>query len=73
MLFPPVYEPRDKKIKKIVGLIISMSGVILYTVFEIKNKKELHPIVNEEKMALKSSENLLAKETFAQISDDDQK
>ena len=73
MLFPPVYEPRDKKIKKIVGLIISMSGVILYTVFEILNKKKLNPIVNEEKMALKSSENLLAKETFAQISDDDQK
>ena len=43
MLFPPVEEPREKKIKKIFGLCVSMVGVILYTIFEIKNKEKQSP------------------------------
>ena len=70
MMFPPVMEPREKKIKKIIGLIISMSGVILYTIFEIKNKKK-------EKVPLSSlndsNQNLLIKEeSFQQVSDEEQ-
>jgi solute carrier family 35 protein E3 len=38
LMFPPKVEPIEKKIKKIVGLCIAMVGVILYTVFQIKNK-----------------------------------
>jgi solute carrier family 35 protein E3 len=38
LMFPPAEEPYEKKIKKIGGLCISMVGVVLYTVFEIRNK-----------------------------------
>jgi solute carrier family 35 protein E3 len=38
IMFPPTAEPPGKKIKKISGLGVSMVGVILYTVFEIRNK-----------------------------------
>lgn len=40
LMFPPTQEPRHKKIKKIAGLVVSMCGVILYTVFEMKRPKE---------------------------------
>ena len=73
IMFPPVSEPRDKKIKKIIGLIISMTGVILYTIFEIKNKKkETHlPHLSDRNESTKNNENLLVKETFAQVSDEE--
>ena len=39
LMFPPVEEPTEKKVKKIIGLVISMCGVIMYTYFEIMNKR----------------------------------
>jgi solute carrier family 35 protein E3 len=38
LMFPTPEDPPEKKIKKIVGLCVSMLGVVLYTVFEIRNK-----------------------------------
>jgi solute carrier family 35 protein E3 len=38
LMFPPKEEPPEKKIKKIAGLCVAMVGVILYTIFQIKNK-----------------------------------
>lgn len=53
LLFPPVQEPTDKKIKKIFGLVVSMIGVIMYTYFEIQNKKKI-PGPGNETIPLKS-------------------
>jgi hypothetical protein len=36
IMFPPTAEPPEKKIRKIAGLCVSMVGVILYTIFEIR-------------------------------------
>jgi solute carrier family 35 protein E3 len=40
LMFPTAEEPPQKRIKKIAGLCVSMVGVILYTVFEIRNKEQ---------------------------------
>ena len=41
ILFPSKQESHEQFVKKIIGLCISMFGVILYTIFEISNKKKL--------------------------------
>jgi solute carrier family 35 protein E3 len=40
MMFPSKDEPVKKKVRKIGGLAIAMVGVVLYTIFEIKNKED---------------------------------
>ena len=42
-MFPAKEESSEQFIKKIIGLSISMFGVILYTYFEMTNKKENPP------------------------------
>lgn len=48
ILFPPTEEPREKKVKKIIGLVVSMCGVILYTVFEMKKANPPQEVRAEE-------------------------
>ena len=43
-MFPAQHESSEQFKKKIIGLSISMVGVILYTIFEIQNKKESEKI-----------------------------
>ena len=40
ILFPSKHESIDQFRKKILGLSVSMVGVVLYTIFEIRNKNE---------------------------------
>lgn len=41
ILFKPEQsETKDQKIKKIMGLLVSMCGVIMYTMFEMKSKND---------------------------------
>lgn len=40
IMFPAQQESSEQFQKKIIGLSISMVGVIIYTIFEIQNKKE---------------------------------
>lgn len=44
IMFPAQHESSEQFKKKIIGLSISMVGVILYTIFEIQNKKESEKI-----------------------------
>jgi solute carrier family 35 protein E3 len=49
LMFPAREESPDKQIKKILGLCISMVGVVLYTIFEVKNKAaKPKPIEHED-------------------------
>ncbi|KAH0804050.1 phosphate translocator protein [Histomonas meleagridis] len=41
IMFPVKDEPRYRQMKKIGGLLVSMVGVILYTIFEMKNKNKV--------------------------------
>lgn len=48
IMFPPTkYESPEQKFKKIVGLVISMCGVIMYTYFELKIKAK-EKLLNEQ-------------------------
>jgi solute carrier family 35 protein E3 len=40
LLFPEKEESHSQFVKKITGLVVSMVGVILYTVFEIRAKEQ---------------------------------
>lgn len=41
IMFPPTQkETQEQKVKKIVGLVVSMAGVIAYTFFELKIKEK---------------------------------
>lgn len=54
ILFPPtVHEPSEKRIRKLVGLAFGMIGTVLYTVFQMMDKKE------QERMAQKSDEHVV--------------